>query len=133
MHEAKPHNPPQRLLKKYAAIKPEAKAKDYAMIEWLDETVGDLMANLEARGIDDDTLVVYLNDNGWNDFGKRASSENGVRTPVVLRWPKRVAARIDRERLACNIDIVPTLLAAPSGHLTSEAFTSRPRRPSSLP
>lgn len=107
-----PHNAPQRLLEKYASIEPVAKAKYYAMIEWLDETIGDLMANLEKRGIDDDTLVVYLNDNGWNDFGKLTPYENGVRTPVVLRWPKRVAARIDRERLASNIDIVPTLIAA---------------------
>jgi uncharacterized sulfatase len=107
-----PHNPPQRLLDTYAAIEPESRAKYYAMIEWLDETVGDLMANLKARGIDDDTLVVYLNDNGWNDRGKLTPFENGVRTPIVMRWPKKLAPRIDRDRLACNIDIMPTILAA---------------------
>ena len=107
-----PHNPPKRLLDKYAAIEPPARAKYYAMIEWLDETVGDLMANLKSRGIDENTLVVYLNDNGWNDFGKLTPYENGVRTPVVLRWPKKLAARTDREHLASNIDVVPTLLAA---------------------
>jgi len=107
-----PHNPPQRLLDKYAAIEPPARAKYYAMIEWLDETVGDLMANLKSRGIDENTLVVYLNDNGWNDFGKLTPYENGVRTPVALRWPGKVAARVDREHLASNIDIVPTLLTA---------------------
>ena len=107
-----PHNPPPRLLEKYASIKPEERAKYYAMIEWLDETMGDLMANLKSRGIDDDTLVVYLNDNGWNEFGKLTPYENGVRTPVVLRWPKRVAARMDREHVAGNIDVMPTLLAA---------------------
>jgi uncharacterized sulfatase len=107
-----PHDPPERLLKKYSAIEPAARAKYYAMIEWLDETVGDLMVNLESRGIDDDTLVVYLNDNGWNEFGKLTPYENGVRTPIVLRWPKKAAAKIDRELLASNIDVVPTILAA---------------------
>jgi len=107
-----PHNPPARLLDTYAAIKPESRAKYYAMIEWLDETVGDLMANLKSRGIDEDTLVVYLNDNGWNDRGKMTPYENGVRTPILLRWPKKLAPRIDRDRLAGNIDIMPTILAA---------------------
>lgn len=107
-----PHDPPQRLLEKYAAIEPPARAKYYAMIEWLDETVGDLLASLASRGLDENTLVVYLNDNGWNDFGKLTPYENGVRTPIVLRWPKKVAPRIDREHLAGNIDIVPTLLTA---------------------
>ena len=107
-----PHDPPTRLLDKYAATEPPSRARYYAMIEWLDETVGELMSNLTSRGLDDNTLVVYLNDNGWNDFGKLTPYENGVRTPVVIRWPKKVAARIDREHLACNIDIVPTLLAA---------------------
>ena len=107
-----PHDPPERLLNKYAAIEPAARAKYYAMIEWLDETVGDLMAKLKSRGIDDDTFVVYLNDNGWNEFGKLTPYENGVRTPIVLRWPKKAAAKIDRDHLAGNIDVVPTILAA---------------------
>jgi arylsulfatase len=107
-----PHDPPRRLLDKYAAIQPPARAKYYAMIEWLDETVGDLMSNLASRGIAENTLVVYLNDNGWNEFGKLTPYENGVRTPVVLRWPKQIAPKIDRERLAGNIDVMPTLLAA---------------------
>lgn len=107
-----PHNPPQRLLAKYAGALPKPRAAYYAMIEWLDETVGTLMADLTQRGIADDTLVVYLNDNGWNEFGKLTPYENGVRTPIVLRWPKQVPARMDREHLACNIDIMPTILAA---------------------
>lgn len=107
-----PHNPPERLLQKYAQIQPPARAKYYAMIEWLDETVGSLMDRLRAKGVADDTLVVYLNDNGWNDFGKLTPYENGVRTPVVLRWPARVKPRMDREHLAGNIDVVPTILAA---------------------
>lgn len=107
-----PHNPPQRLLAHYAGVQPKARAAYYAMIEWLDETIGELMADLDRRGVADDTLVVYVNDNGWNEFGKFSPYENGVRTPIVLRWPKRVPARMDRERLASSIDIMPTILAA---------------------
>ncbi len=42
-----PHNPPERLLKKYAAVKNPRKAKYLAMIEWLDETCGELMGQLK--------------------------------------------------------------------------------------
>ena len=107
-----PHDPPQRLLARHASVQPKGRAAYYAMIEWLDETIGELMADLERRGIGDDTLVVYLNDNGWNEFGKLTPYENGVRTPIVLRWPRNVPARMDREHLASNIDIMPTILAA---------------------
>lgn len=107
-----PHTPPERLLKKYAHIQPEAKAKYFAMVEWLDETCGDLMANLKDRGVDDNTLVLYLADNGWNEFGKSSPYENGVRTPIIARWRAKIAPEMDREHPAQNIDIVPTILAA---------------------
>ena len=107
-----PHNPPQRLLDKYADVQPEAKAKYYAMVEWLDETCGDLMKNLKDKGVDDNTLVLYLADNGWNEFGKASPYENGTRTPIIARWPAKIKAHKEEVKLASNIDVVPTILAA---------------------
>jgi uncharacterized sulfatase len=107
-----PHNPPKRLLDKYADVEPESKAKYYAMVEWLDETCGDLMKNLKERGVDDNTLVLYLADNGWNKFGKASPYENGIRTPIIARWPAKIKPHREEHTLASNIDIVPTILAA---------------------
>ena len=107
-----PHTPPKRLLDKYADVKPEKKAKYYAMVEWLDETCGDLMKNLKEKGVDDNTLVLYLADNGWNQFGKASPYENGIRTPIIARWPARIKAHQEEEKLASNIDLVPTILTA---------------------
>jgi arylsulfatase A-like enzyme len=107
-----PHNPPQRLLDRHAAVADEDHRRYLAMIEWLDETCGHLLDGLEARGVADDTVVIYLSDNGWNAFGKSFPYENGVRTPLIVRWPRRVQPRLERERLAENIDVVPTILAA---------------------
>jgi arylsulfatase A-like enzyme len=107
-----PHNPPQRLLKRYAKIQPAARAKYFAMVEWLDETCGALMAQLKDKGVDDNTLIIYLADNGWNEFGKASPYENGVRTPIILHWPGRIAAKTDDQHLAQTIDIMPTILAA---------------------
>ena len=106
-----PHNPPKRLLDKYSDVK-GGKAKYYAMVEWLDETCGDLMKNLKDKGVDDNTLVLYLADNGWNEFGKASPYENGIRTPIIARWPAKIQPHMENEKLASNIDIVPTILAA---------------------
>ena len=107
-----PHNPPERLLKKYAAVKNQKKAKYLAMIEWLDETCGELMSQLKKKSVADNTLVLYLADNGWNEYGKAHPYENGVRTPVIAHWPATIKPRKDEHQLVSNIDIVPTILTA---------------------
>ena len=107
-----PHNPPERLLTKYASVKNQNKAKYLAMIEWLDETCGELMNQLKRKGVADNTLVLYLADNGWNEFGKAHPYENGVRTPFIAHWPGKIKPRKDERRLVSNIDVVPTILTA---------------------
>ena len=63
-------------------------------------------------GVDDNTLVLYLADNGWNEFGKASPYENGIRTPIIARWPARIKAHKEGVKLASNIDLVPTILTA---------------------
>src|SRR5262249_51931509 len=61
-----PHDPPERILKKYQSKDRNIKlAKYYAMIEWFDETVGELLAHLDEKKLADDTLVLFVVDNGW--------------------------------------------------------------------
>lgn len=115
-----PHTPPDRLLAKYADKGPTPAAEKYfAMVEWLDETCGELDAFLRERGVLNNTLVLYLADNGWSAAGgdafpraKRSPYELGVRTPIVIRWPDRVEPRRDETTLASIVDVVPTILAA---------------------
>jgi uncharacterized sulfatase len=115
-----PHNPPDRLLKKYQQEgRALPVAKYYAMCEWFDETCGALMKHLDDTGIAENTLVVYVTDNGWiqNEKGgyakrsKRSPNEGGTRTPIMFRWPG-VIPPADRAELCTSIDIVPTILAA---------------------
>lgn len=107
-----PHTPPERILKKYAAVENKATAKYYAMCEWFDETCGQLMDYLDRAGIRDNTMVVYICDNGWPGNVKGSPYELGIRTPIMVRWPGRVKPRKDTEHFASNIDIVPTILTA---------------------
>jgi len=120
----KPHNPPQRLLDKYlVGGRPKPLAAYYAMVEWLDETCGDLLGYLDTKGVADETLVIFVVDNGWTQGavrhgafgdkrGKRTVYEGGVRTPILVRWPGRVRPGVDEQHLAGSIDIAPTILAA---------------------
>ena len=115
-----PHNPPDRLLDRYVDIAPSPSvAKYWAMIDWFDETCGDLLGHLEAEGLSEDTLVVYLADNGWTQDpdgpgfirSKRSPYDSGLRTPIMIRWPGQVTPGMSDE-LASSIDLAPTLLEA---------------------
>lgn len=116
-----PHNPPARLLEKYTQPgRPRPIASYYAMCEWFDETCGQLLDRLDQKQIADNTLVVYVTDNGWLQRpdrssyaarSKRSPYEAGTRTPLLYRWPARWQA-CERNELASSIDIMPTLLAA---------------------
>ncbi len=104
-----PHNPPERLLKKYQSA--GENAAYYAMCEWLDETCGALFDFLEQRNLDENTVVIFLADNGWPRPFKGSPYELGVRTPIMIRWPGHVKPQRDEEHLASNVDIVPTILS----------------------
>ncbi|MFP6611255.1 MAG: sulfatase [Pirellulales bacterium] len=125
-----PHNPPARLLDKY---KRDGRtlpiARYYAMCEWFDETCGQLIGHLEKKGVRDDTLIVYVTDNGWiqnpnrNGYAPRSKQtpyEGGVRTPIMFSWPKRLKPG-ERKELVSSIDLVPTMLAA-AGAGTPDKF-----------
>ena len=125
-----PHNPPERLLKKYqAAARPIELAKYFAMCEWFDETCGQLVDHIDEKGLGKNTIVLYVTDNGWiqktpqtkvpKNWGKgfapgskQSPSEGGVRTPIMMRWLGKVPARIDSQTLVSSVDLAPTILAA---------------------
>jgi arylsulfatase A-like enzyme len=124
-----PHNPPERLLKKYQqAGRAEPLARYWAMCEWFDETCGQLLDFLDEQGKRDNTLVVYVTDNGWiqrtSDTAvpegwnqayaprsKQSAYDGGTRTPIMFRWPGKIPAG-PHDTLVSSIDIAPTVLAA---------------------
>jgi len=116
-----PHNPPERLLKKYIdKTRSIHLARYWAMCEWFDETIGELLARLEKNGQSENTIVVYLHDNGWIQDpespeyapkSKQSQYDGGIRTPIVIRWPGKVKPETT-SILAESIDLAPTLLTA---------------------
>ena len=116
-----PHTPPQRLLDKYKDKTPSLHvAKYWAMVEFFDETVGDLLAHLDQEGLSKNTIVVYVADNGWIQSpddpkaaprSKQSQYDGGLRTPIMIRWPEKVAAARN-ETVISSLDLYPTLLKA---------------------
>ncbi len=90
-----------------------------AMMENLDENVGRVLARLEELKLAEDTIVVYFSDNGpntnrWNGDmkGKKGTTdEGGLRSPLFIRWPGKIAAGLQIRDIAGAIDLNPTLTA----------------------
>lgn len=96
-----------------------------AMMENLDNEVGELLMLLKKLNIDENTLVMFSSDNGahkegghdpdfWNSTGglrghKRDMHEGGIRTPMLARWPGKISPGQVTDHLSCFQDVLPTV------------------------
>jgi arylsulfatase A-like enzyme len=113
-----PHTPPKRLLQKYLTRTQSIHiARYWAMVEWFDESVGAVLDSLEKRGQLDNTIIVYVADNGWIQSpdnpryapkSKQSPYDGGLRTPIMIHWPKKIIPKTSNQ-LAQSIDIMPTI------------------------
>ena len=91
------------------------------MMAAVDEGVGDMLGVLERNGQLDDTFILFLGDNGFF-FGEHAlgperrfAYEEGIRSPFVARYPRRIKAGSRRRELVICQDIAPTLIRLAGG------------------
>jgi arylsulfatase/arylsulfatase A len=95
-------------------------ARICAMITNIDGNVGRLFKKLDQLGIRENTIVMYLNDNGPNSMRyvgnmrgmKTHIDDGGVRSPLIFHWPAKVKARKTSGELCAHIDLMPTILDA---------------------
>ncbi len=98
----------------------ERLARIFAMIENVDENVGRLVAGLQEMGARENTLVIFMTDNGPNSRryvagmrGQKGSVyDGGVRSPFFASWPRRLGANTVSDRIAAHVDVLPTILDA---------------------
>lgn len=115
-----PHTPPDSLLQKYLPKAPtEYVAKYWAMCEWFDITCGQLMDYVESKGQTENTIFVYVCDNGWvqnennssyNKKSKRAPYDYGMRTPIMFKWKGKIEPKLDSRSIVSSVDMIPTVL-----------------------
>jgi len=94
---------------------------DYArMVESVDAAVGQVLNELDQRGLARDTLVAFTNDNGGERYSdnqplfhhKATLWEGGIRVPAILRWPGQIPAGKVTRQPAMTMDLMPTVLSA---------------------
>jgi arylsulfatase A len=91
-------------------------------VEYLDYLMGKLVAAIDEAGLAENTVFIFVGDNGTAGSGKGSVTELGVRVPLIVRWPGVVKPGALSRELVSVADIFPTLteLAAadvPSGHV----------------
>ena len=139
-HEAKPfflylsfnavHTPMQATddrLKKFASVNHPVRKVYNAMTLAMDEAVGDVLTQLARSGLEEDTLIFFISDNGGPTLHKYAynASDNsplrgskgttleaGIRVPFVVSWPGQIASGEQYDEPVIQMDIFPTVLAA---------------------
>tara|TARA_X000001036_G_scaffold148109_1_gene140825 strand:- start:130 stop:828 length:699 start_codon:yes stop_codon:yes gene_type:complete len=86
-------------------------------LKGVDDSVGAVLDFLDENNLAEDTLVIYMGDNGFS-FGehglidKRHFYEESAKVPLLVRWPTRLKAGAPIDALIQNIDIAPTILDA---------------------
>jgi arylsulfatase/arylsulfatase A len=103
-------------------------ARIAAMITNIDENVGRLFKTLDTLGIRENTIVVYLNDNGPNTMRfvgnmrgmKTGVDDGGIRSPLLFHWPAKVPAGNSSNAWCAHIDLLPTILEACEIQLPTE-------------
>ena len=121
------HTPLQATREDYEAvgdIKPHRQRVYAAMVRALDRSVTRILDTLEAEGLADNTLVVFTSDNGGPGYigidnvnspyrgWKITMFEGGLRVPMFVKWPAKIAPGTTVENPVAHIDMMPTLAAA---------------------
>ncbi len=116
------HSPARVTVPPHLADTPETRtdlARYYDAIARMDSTIGEMVGELERRGLRDSTLIVFLSDNGA-PFPREKGTlyDSGTRTPLIFSWPAsiRAGAAYDRGPVS-TIDLMPTLLELAGGRV----------------
>ncbi len=93
----------------------EARARYLSSVELADQELGRYLDLIEARGLGENTFVVFLSDHGAAfPFAKWTLYDAGLRVPLIIRWPENLAAR-KSQALVSSIDLLPTLVELAGG------------------
>src|SRR5687767_7887022 len=103
---------------------------DYiAMLERVDQGVGEILATLKRLGLEQNTLVIFTNDNGGEWLSRNAPLfhhkgtvwEGGIRVPALLKWPVRIPPNRVSRQVGITMDLAATILAATGSTVPSHA------------
>jgi arylsulfatase A-like enzyme len=100
--------------------------QDYlACVQSVDDNIGRFLDFLDQSGLAENTIVIYTSDQGFflgehNFFDKRFMYEESLRTPFIIRWPKRIKAGAVNKAMILNLDFAPTFLDAAGAKIPAD-------------
>ncbi len=109
-----PHQPEDAVVPPYMPDSREVR-EDFAMyydeIHRMDSYIGNVMDELEAQGVAEKTLIVFISDNG-RPFPRDKTTlyDGGIKTPWIMYWPETIPAGSIYDHLVSAVDIAPTFL-----------------------
>ena len=85
----------------------------YEEITRMDDYIGKVMAELETQGVTDNTMIVFVSDNGRAfPRDKTTLYDGGIKTPWIVKWPGKIKAGSVNENLISSVDLAPSFLKA---------------------
>jgi arylsulfatase A-like enzyme len=118
-----PHSPMQaseKYLARFPDIKNEKRKTYAAMVSAVDDGVGQILATLRDHGLEENTMVVFLSDNGGPTPDNASDNhplrgtkgqpwEGGIRVPFAMQWPKRIPKGLVYQKPVIALDIFATI------------------------
>jgi len=132
-----PHSPMQATeegLKLFAHIEDELRRTYCAMVYRLDQNIGKILKSIKDEGLEQNTFVVFLSDNGGPAIDpisngsinaplrgqKTTVLEGGIRVPMIFKWPSRLGNGETIDDMVLSLDIFPSFLQAAGGTILDE-------------
>jgi arylsulfatase A-like enzyme len=121
-----PHTPlqaPESYVKKHANIKDPVRRVHVAMINSLDDAIGRLLEHLKESGLEENTLIFFLSDNGGAEYnlttdngpyfgGKTTDFEGGLKVPMIIKWKNHLEKGLRYTPMVSSLDVFATSVAA---------------------
>ncbi len=125
-----PLQPPLRLEKDFSEIEDQKRRRFAKMLKSMDEAVGSVLTKVREAGLEDDTLIVFMGDNGGPTEGNTSRNdpykgykdqvfEGGIRVPFMAQWKGQLPAGKTYDKPIISLDILPTAVAAAGGKVAS--------------
>lgn len=96
----------------------KARTMYYTDITTMDSNLGQLMSSLKSNGLLENTIVIFMADQGpqWA-FGKWSLYDYGIQVPLLVNWPKVVKGGTETAAMVSLVDLVPTILGMAGGKI----------------
>jgi arylsulfatase A-like enzyme len=125
-----PLQPPLRLANAFAEIKDPKRRAFAKLLSSMDDAVGSVLTKVREEGLEEDTLIIFLSDNGGPTIGTTSKNypfkgfksqvfEGGIRIPFMVQWKGHLPAGRIYDKPVISLDILPTAVAVAGGKVAS--------------